>query len=69
MVIYVALTFNSELTKHSRCCPYIAQKLASYRPSLNLRSILPHMMIIPSSVLHLQSSIGQGNMAVVNSNL
>jgi len=45
----------------------LAQQLASYRPTAKFRRILPHRMIIPSSVLHLQSSVG--HTTVVNSNL
>ena len=45
----------------SHSIPWLsAHPLASHRPSIQLRMVLPHGMIIPSSVLKLQDSVGQG---------
>jgi len=38
----------------------LASPLVGHQPSVELRRMLPHRMIIPSSVLKLHSSIGQG---------
>jgi len=38
----------------------LAHPLVGHQPSVELRRMLPHRMIIPSSVLKLHSSIGQG---------